>query len=160
MDIEQFARRMVELIPQIIKGFTRYENNYLTSGRISLPQFWVLEYLLREGESKMTQVAQRLGVSKPAATGLIDRLISQELVARHNDLEDRRLVWIALTAKGKKIIQNIWQQKRQAMVNVFGRISAVDRGEHLRLFEELAKILSGPEIPPARTKDGKKGAKA
>ena len=141
MDVEKFSWRMIELMPQIAREISRYENNYLTRGKITLPQFWLLEYLSRQGESKMSHVAQTLGISKPATTGLIARLIAQKLVGRRDDQDDRRVVWIALTAKGKNIIQNIRRQKHRTLVKMFGGVSAQDRARHLQMFEQMVKNL-------------------
>ena len=49
MDIRNFSKRMVELMPACIRGFHSYESNYLSRGHISLPQFWAMEYLSRKG---------------------------------------------------------------------------------------------------------------
>ena len=94
MNIQEFARQVIELSPQIIRGFKQYENNYLTRGQITLPQFLVLGYLERNGKSKMNDLSRHFKISPPATTGLIDRLIHQGLVARKDDAIDRRIVWI------------------------------------------------------------------
>lgn len=147
MNIEQFAWRMIELMPQLVRGFAHHENNYLTQGKITLPQFWALDYLQRQGRSAMSRVAQFLGISRPAMTGIIDRLISQELVARINDQHDRRIVWIEITAKGRNIIRKILAQKHRALVHIFSRLSATERMQHLRFIEKTLSILDSQKSP-------------
>ena len=140
MNIEEFARRIIELTPRIIKGFARHEHSYLTRGEISLPQFWALDYLHRNGKTKMKSLATHLSISPSATTGLTDRLLAQKLVARKNDLKDRRIVWIEVTSKGEDIICDIRRQKVRALMKVFGRISSDDRGNYLDILEKVAKI--------------------
>ena len=82
MDVEQFSRRMIELLPKCIRGFQGYESNYLSRGQISQPQFWAMEYLSRKNDCLMSELADFLHISRPAATGLIDRLIAQKLVVQ------------------------------------------------------------------------------
>jgi len=142
MDIKDFSKRMVELMPQCIRGFHSYESNYLSQGHISLPQFWALEYLSRTGPSLMNEIASFLNVSRPAATGLIDRLIVQKLVSRDVGENDRRSVRVEITDKGKKIVSNIWDQKRRSLEKVFSKISAADRRQHLEILERVVKALS------------------
>lgn len=141
MDIQEFSKRMVELMPQCIRGFAHYEYNYLSRGQITLPQFWALEYISRKGDCLMSDLAGSLNISRPAATGLVDRLISQKLVSREDDSEDRRVVKIHITAKGKKIVSNIWDQKKRTIISVFSKLSAQDRRQHLRIFEQVVDIL-------------------
>ena len=142
MNIEEFSKRMIELMPQCIRGFSRHEYNYLSRGEITLPQLWVLEYLSREGGCLMSELAKCLEISRPAATGLIDRLIAQGLVRRENREDDRRTIKVSITPKGKKIVANIWEQKRRTLIKVFSRLSARDRKQHLLILERVVHILA------------------
>lgn len=147
MNINQFGERIVVLLPRMIRGFARRESNYLSEGRITLPQLWVLEYLSRNKEAPMNQLARFLRISRPAATGLADRLIAQGLVSRQGDLRDRRVIRVALTAKGAKILSNIWNQKRRMLQEVFGQIPAADRARYLAILERVTKILGESSEP-------------
>lgn len=142
MDIEDFGNRMIELLPKLIRGVAQYEHNYLTRGEITLPQLWALEYLSRQGNSPMRDLVQFLKISKPAATGLIDRLIAQGLARREGDKEDRRIVRVSITARGRKIISSIWEQKRNSMMRVFGQISPQDRAQYLTTLERVVANLT------------------
>ena len=142
MEIGQFGDRMIELLPQLIRGLAQYEHNYLSRGEITLPQLWVLEYLSRHGSSPMNGLAQFLKISKPAATGLVDRLIAQGLVRREEDKHDRRVVRVRITAKGRRIISNIWKQKRNTLVKVFGQISPSDRTQYITILERVVTHLT------------------
>ncbi len=142
MNIEEFARRMVELSPQVVRGFARYENNDLTKGKITLPQFWILDYLHRSGSDKMSSLAQYLNISPASTTGLIDRLMEQKLVTRKDDLHDRRIVWIELTFRGKDMILSIRKQKIQTLTEVFAKISSDDRLRYLDILERIVKIVN------------------
>ena len=147
MEIESFGRRMVELLPQLTRGFARYEHNYLSRGQITLPQLWALQHLARQHGCPMNDVANFLGISRPACTGLIDRLLSQGLVRREPDRHDRRIVRVAITAKGQRILDNIWEQKRRMLVKIFGQISPSDRTQYLATLERVVKILAHQRTP-------------
>lgn len=90
----------------------------------------------------MSELAQSLEISRPAATGLIDRLIAQRLVQRENLEEDRRTIKVSITPKGKKIVANIWEQKRRTLIKVFSQLSVRDRKEHLLILERVVAILA------------------
>ncbi len=141
-DIQVFSGRMVELIPRMMREITRRESNYLSRGKISLPQLSVLGHLARKEDCPMHELAQVLGVTRPAATGLVDRLIHQGLASRRGDSKDRRVVRVNLTAKGRKVLSTIWEQKRRVIAQVFGRLSAADRAHYLSTIEKVVKILA------------------
>ena len=147
MNIDLFGQRFIELLPTVIRGFARRESNYLSRGKITLPQFGVLELLSRHRQLPMNELARELGVSRPAATGLVDRLLAQGLVGRRGDTQDRRVIQAALTARGKRVLANIWSQKRRMVQQVFGRIPPTNRAQYLSIFEQVAKILQEPPRP-------------
>src|SRR3990172_1777978 len=101
MDLLEFSRRMMEVLPRCRRDFFRYEHGYISRGKISMPQFDVLEYLSHRDACLMTELARTFHISKPAATGLIDRLVAQKLVDRLLSEKDRRVVKVRLTAKGR-----------------------------------------------------------
>lgn len=140
--IEQFSRRMVVLLPRMFRGFVRRESNYLSRGKISIPQMSVLEILCREQDCPMNRLAKALGVTRPAATGLVDRLISQGLASRRGDPKDRRVIRVSVTPKGRRVFANIWDQKRRMITDVFGQIPAADRVHYLATLEKVVGILS------------------
>ena len=141
MELHRFSRRLVALFPALGRGIARHEHNDLSRGKITLPQVWTLDYLAHHDQAPMNTLAQALGISKPAATGLVDRLIAHGLAARTGDPQDRRVVRVAITPKGRRQLTNIWEQKRRVLATVFGKISARDRTHYLATLERVVSIL-------------------
>ncbi|MBI4313984.1 MAG: winged helix-turn-helix transcriptional regulator [Candidatus Omnitrophica bacterium] len=133
---------MTGLLPRLVRGIARYEHSHLTQGKMTLPQLWALECLSRQDECAMNKLARQLGVSKPAATGLATRMIHQGWARRTRDRKDRRIVRVNITAKGQRIIRNVWDQKRKAIAQVFGSISPKDRAEYLSILEKVVQSVS------------------
>lgn len=63
---------------------------------------------------RMSELARRLLIVRSTCTRLVDRLVRQELVERRHDPADRRLVWVALTPKGRSV------QRRAARAHLAG----------------------------------------
>ena len=147
MDIERFSERMIELLPQLIRGSARQEHNSFTRGEITLPQLSVMECLARHGSRPMHEIARELDISRPAATSLVNRLIRQQLVRREHDTRDRRIVRVTIAAKGRRALHDIWSQKRRTLVHVFGHIAPHERAQYLRTLERVVEILSQPQAP-------------
>lgn len=87
--------------------FTAGINNILGRGGINLPQYNSMIILHEEGSVRMGELAKRLGVTMGAATNLADKLVAAGAVTRRRDESDRRVVRLALTAKGKRQVQDI-----------------------------------------------------
>ena len=148
IDLQRFAERMVALIPQLMRGMSRHEHNSFTRGEITLPMLSAMECLAQRGACPMHEVAQFLDISRPAATGFISRLIRQQTVQREHDAKDRRIVRVTLTAKGRKMLKDIWGQKKRTLIDVFGQIAPAQRTQYLQTLEQVVGILAKQSKKP------------
>jgi len=70
--------------------------------------FQVLQILLEQGTSTVSEIANILCVSRPNMTPLIDKLINDGLVCRSSDVKDRRIINISITEEGRKVgLENV-----------------------------------------------------
>jgi DNA-binding MarR family transcriptional regulator len=142
ISLYEFADELNKIMPTIIKEFARRHANELYKGKITLPQFFILNYLHENGESKMTDLAHFVKVTSAAMTGVIDRLVKYKYVLRVSDPKDRRIIKIKLTVKGEEFIKKINQQRRSMVINIFGKISVAERDEYLKILTRIRDILT------------------
>ena len=145
VNISDFAQKMNQIMPEIMKGFMRRQNNEIYKGKITLPQLLILELLSRQGASKMTDLAKYMKVTTAASTGIVERLVRQGYVQRAYDRNDRRIVKIQLNAKGTELLKKIIHQRTQSVTKIFGQISEDDRAEYLRILMQVKDILDKEE---------------
>jgi DNA-binding MarR family transcriptional regulator len=79
----------------------------LTRGKVSFPQFFLLGHLCSHGKTGMSGIAELMGHSTPAATGLVQRLEKLGYVVRATGKGDRRKVTVTVTAKGVRLVEGI-----------------------------------------------------
>jgi DNA-binding MarR family transcriptional regulator len=65
----------------------------------------VIFYLKCNGSSSISEIAKNLTISKSNMTPIIDKLISEGMVNRYDDPNDRRILRIELTDKAHKFIK-------------------------------------------------------
>lgn len=140
--LQSFAARMTEVLPQVMRGFLRMQSDDLARGKLSVPQFLVLDLLYLEGRLKMTRLAREIRVSLPAMSGLVDRLFKMGLVSRLFDESDRRIIKIGLTQKAKNIINNIHEQRENSIMRIFEKLEESEREEYLRILKKIRSILA------------------
>jgi len=145
ISIVDFAGKMNRIMPEIMKGFARRQNNDVYKGKITLPQLLILELLSRQGASKMTDLAKFMKVTTAASTGIVQRLVLLGYVQREYDQSDRRIIRIKLSTKGTELLKKISQQRTQSVTKIFGQISENDRGEYLRILMQVKDILDKEE---------------
>lgn len=72
---------------------------------LSMSQMGALMNIHRQGVCSVSDVGDELGVTSAAASQMLDRLVQQGLIARTEDPHDRRGKQIALTDKGRQVLQ-------------------------------------------------------
>ena len=142
LSMEAFADRVTELFPQLARGMARHGNNYLTKGAITLPQLWVLGYLSRNRECPMRELANFMKMGLSSVTGMVDRLVKQGLAQRRRTDEDRRVVFVDVSTKGRKVLREIMDQWRETTLNLFETLTAEERSTYLSILEKLVEKLS------------------
>jgi DNA-binding MarR family transcriptional regulator len=109
----------------------------LFSSHLTLSQLKILLLLSRDGNIAGGELARRLGVGLAALSGMIDRLVVQDLVARTEDLHDRRVRRIGLTRNGAKLIGSIITAGAEKQRRLLSRLSA----EELRVVGQAMELL-------------------
>lgn len=68
-------------------------------------------------------LAERLQLRHHSAVGLVDRLVTEKLVARQSSAEDRRQVLVRLTRRGEAILERLASVHREQLKRIGPEIS-------------------------------------
>ncbi len=147
VSLNDFADKFVKLVPQIARKTIRREAGELASGHITLPQFLILNILEEDDELRMTDIARTLGVSTAAATGIVERMVKSGYAQRKYDAADRRIIKIKLNPKGRELVQRINKQKKQNIVEIFGKLSSADRENFLKILIRIQEVVTQVKEP-------------
>ena len=93
-----------ELLVKIFNEILQIEEKTLKNGHfsdLSVREMHTIEAIGRKEKRMMSEVAQDLGITVGTLTTSINRLIKKEYVERSRIEEDRRVVLVELTQKGK-----------------------------------------------------------
>ena len=74
---------------------------------ITSPQLVCLHSLAEPGEHTATSLSKRVHLSPSTIVGIIDRLEQKSLVVRNRDTRDRRVVYVSVTPKGRKLVSSV-----------------------------------------------------
>jgi DNA-binding MarR family transcriptional regulator len=102
---------------------------------ITSPQYNVLRILRGHGKRMRTyQVAADMVSREPDITRLLDRLVERGLVSRERCPEDRRVVWVELTAEGAALLKSLDRPVKELHRSQLGHLT----DQKLR---QLSKLL-------------------
>ena len=153
MNLNEFGRRLSDIMPRMMFQFWTYEQNYFTTGRISFPQLWALGYLTHAGAATMRTLARTMQAKESTTTGLVDRMDRMKLVRRTHSKEDRRVVFVEITAKGRRVLEEINRQREDTIKDLFRNLSSRDRATYLKILEKVMEELPAATHLPQRKED-------
>lgn len=110
---------------------------------VTLQQVLLLTRLREAGESNVSELAERLGMSLPAISQMVERLYQLGLLSRVEDREDRRRKLIATTAKARGFLDRLVKARAAEYGAGIARLPPPLRLELARL---LRKILTEPAL--------------
>jgi DNA-binding MarR family transcriptional regulator len=123
---------------------------------LTSPQLWALKTIAQESPIMVSDIARRMYLHPATVVGILDRLEKQNLVIRVRSIDDRRIVRVELTAKGRtlrkkapEIAQNLLvggleklpqrnlNKIASSMKQIVGMLGAQDKPVHLILSPEV-----------------------
>ena len=105
---------------------------------LTMPQLRVMFMLLDRDGQAVGALAQLMCVRPATMTGLTARLIRHNLIERHADPRDGRVVRITLTEEGRRVIRAIEAASRAYLELVFERIGEARSRDLIDLLNEFA----------------------
>lgn len=101
--------------------------------KLSVPQFRCLNFIDRRCGCSVGEVAAFLGVTMPTASAMVDRLSRAGHVSAASAAEDRRRSRLAISACGKKLLEQVREEARRELATMLAARPA----------EELRAINAG-----------------
>lgn len=102
-------------------------------GGVSLIHLQALMALRAEGPVSMRRFAELLDVSEASATGIVNRMERRGIAQRRHSTDDRRLVLVDLTERGRTALAALDDARRRRLARLVAELTD----------EELAGFLAG-----------------
>ena len=109
------------------------------NGQCTLLEFETLKYVKDSGRPHMREIANMFHVTPPAATLMIDGLVRTKLLARVMDQKDRRSVRVAITPKGKQLLERGITNKIKEMKRIFAVLTPAERTHFVGVLKKIIK---------------------
>ncbi len=137
LNLEAIA--VVTNIYRVAQGLrNQMEQKILIEHSLSWTAFSIL-YDLWIGESVETKkLAVSAGVSKATISNITKTLEQKDLCYRKNDPRDRRVTFVALTEKGKQVMESLYPKFHQEEVKI---VSSIPVDEQKRITNSLRAII-------------------
>ena len=112
-------------------------DSYQTVPGLNDSQFGALEALYHLGPLPQKTIGKKLLISKSNVVAIVDALEDRLLVKRQQDSDDRRLMNVSITKKGRKFVERTLPVHVDAIVEEFSCLTAREQDELARLCQKL-----------------------
>lgn len=107
----------------------------------SVPQILVLFVLLQKGPRKQSELANELGYTPGAMTNIATGLIKEEYAKRVYDENDRRIVRLEITDKGKEILVQAQKTGQEMREQIFSVLTEEEVQQYLEIQKKLLRHI-------------------
>jgi DNA-binding MarR family transcriptional regulator len=139
-DIRADADRLSHIIMEMQRCFVLHLCKELAPGGVSFPQFFLLTYLDHKEVLTMSAIAQKMGHTTAAASGLVARLENLGYVVRSSVREDRRKVMVCITPKGSALVRRIREEMVGNLMKIMEHLSPDEQKAWLHIYTKIYNI--------------------
>ena len=123
------------------RRLTRQLYNYIKPPKQKPQKIFSLDDLKEAGKAKLKDIAAKTGYSPQILCILYNGLEKDGLIAREVDSTDRRNTYYFLTDKGLQTLEKNKSKARDAIKELFGRLSDNDLTELKKSLEKVNNII-------------------
>lgn len=142
-EFTQITRRWMETFTaRSMHDWMRYVK---TSG-LSMAQFAILMNLRYRHPCGMSDLSERMGITLAAASQLVDKLVQSGLVERSEDPNDRRAKLLALSDKGRVLIETGMEERSRWVDELVAALTPVEHETVAAALNTLTQAAQRIEI--------------
>ncbi len=133
---EQYSNILVEFFERM----SSWENGVVADRKISLPQMHLLEVVGNNGELRMKELSEKLGVTTGTLTVMVHRLVTKEYLEKEKDPDDKRSYFVKLTKSGQNEYDNhhlLHGQLIEEIINTLGEETAESFFCNMNIIQEI-----------------------
>jgi len=128
IDVKRLEKSLIVLNDTLRKHHDFIKVKY----KVSALEMEIMQFVLKKGPQKMKSVAENFHIKLSTLTSVIDKAEKARILKRINSKEDRRVVYLDVTKKGK----NIYQEYNNYLKKMVEKMKGSFDENSFRLFVE------------------------
>ncbi|RUR20545.1 MarR family transcriptional regulator [Legionella sp. km535] len=101
---EQRSKRIILALRKIMQQMDFHSRRLNKCYGLTIPQIVCLYEIYENGRMTISSLSKKIYLSMSTIVGVIDRLEEKQFVNRTRDIQDRRIIYIDITEKGKEFV--------------------------------------------------------
>lgn len=138
------AERLADILTSLQRCFLLTLSKELAKGNVSFPQYCLLGFLSHQDHLTMTEIANKMGHTTAAATGLVDRLEKLGHVRRLHAQEDRRKILVQITPTGVALVREVRDDMVENILKIMDELEPGEQTAWLHIYEKVFAYCHSP----------------
>jgi DNA-binding MarR family transcriptional regulator len=148
VELASCADRLLEVVPRTMRHIRQAMRARAARG-LTVPQLRALLYVRRNPGAGLSAVAEHLGMSPPAGSALVERLVRAGQLERATDPAERRRIQLRLTRTGALHVTSAHEAAREWLTRELGDLDGRDLARLDAALDVLDRIGS-KQMEPSR----------
>ena len=143
-DLMEIEMRMLE-VKNMFSGISTemVKNSVGIMGfSVNMSQLKAMTVFSEDIPLSMGELCKMANVKMPSMTEVVDRFEKEGVLERIRDNEDRRVVKVKMTAKGKKMHREVLKRRADELTKIFGVLTTQDREKLVDSLKSVSEILT------------------
>lgn len=120
---------------------------------LTTSQLLVLQHVSQGGRALPSEVANAVALKQATVTVVVNKLEDAGLVTRTRDTDDRRRIWIELTAAGRAALEHSPDLLQHRFVHGFESLQDWEQSMIIAVLERVSALLDAEEVDAAPVLD-------
>jgi DNA-binding MarR family transcriptional regulator len=134
--------QMMTAMFNLVRGINKEADNCgKACGGLNEKEQILILYLGKEEEVRMSDLAGIIDAPVSTVTSIVNKLVENEILNREHSVEDRRVINVSLTTKGKSVYKKIRNQKDELLNAVLANLPEKDQSAMIKYINILAASL-------------------
>lgn len=145
--MQETIKEIIVYLRRILQGVDMYSKELEKRYHVTEPQLSCLLALNEADSLYPSQLSKCMFVRPSTITGILDRLERKELVRRVRSSQDRRIITIELTEKGRDLARHAPSPIHQEIIEGLAKLDETEVRQILTALQRLADLMEKKGLP-------------
>lgn len=146
MELREKKIKLLKLLKEVsikVRDALKYRGDDV---EIPASHWMIMSVLDKNGEMKVGDLSNVLGLSTSTVSGILDKLEKLGYIERSRSTEDRRVVWVRTTQKFKDSLKKHFKEAEKQFENLLSKATEQEIDKIIEGFETLKNILDREQL--------------
>jgi MarR family transcriptional regulator, organic hydroperoxide resistance regulator len=148
MDQSELIAEAIDNLRRVFQVIQEYSKKVEHTTGLTSPQLWAIKALAKDAPMMVSELAHRMYLHPATVVGVLTRLEAHGLIKKTRSKEDRRVVWVELTPKGKDLVASAPEVAQGLLVVGLEKIPLKELREINKGLKRLVAILGAEGVLP------------